>query len=142
MSNPPSLMLHQILLIEGDRKNAGLIREALSARPNLRLNIVPDVVNGIRFLAKRDGFIHAPTPDLVLVDGDRPYSSGTALLEERRRHPSWSDIPVVMLSRSPADRQDCLAHGADGHVVSPTDPHACQRMVDEVFARYLPLAVP
>lgn len=141
MANPAPPIMHQVLLIEADQTQAALIREALSRKPNLQAHFLPDVVHAIRFLAKRDGFVHAPTPDLILVDRDLPYFSGTALLEERRRRPSWSTIPVVMLSRSSDDRLDCLAHGADGHVVKPTDPHGWQRLVDAVLVRHLPLAV-
>lgn len=142
MANPSPPVMHQILVIEADQKHAGLIREALNGKSNLRVHILPDVISAIRFLAKRDGFTHAPTPDLVLVARELPYSCGTALLEERRRRPSWSTIPVVMLSRSTDDSLDYLAHGADGHVTKPTDSHEWQRMVDDVLIRHLSLAIP
>ncbi|HEX3135038.1 MAG TPA: response regulator [Planctomycetota bacterium] len=140
MTSPAPSVIHQILLIENDAQHAQLIRNALSTKANLRVHILPDVVTAIRFLAKRDGFVHAPTPDFILVDFDLPYFSGTVLLEERRRRPHWSSVPVVMLSRSVDDRLDCLAHGADGHVVKPADATSWRRLVEEVLVRHLPLA--
>lgn len=135
-----SHLIHQILLVESDHRQAALIREELGARPHLRVHILPDVVNAIRFLAKRDGFQHAPTPDLILLDLQLPYFSGAALLEERRRRPAWSAVPVVVISGSADDRLECLAHGADDHVVAPSDPAAWHRLVETTLARHLPLA--
>jgi CheY-like chemotaxis protein len=128
----------QILLVEADRGLAELIRTSLGRRADLRVHVLGDVVSAIRFLAKRDGFIHAPTPDLILLDLELPYFAGTALLQERSRRPAWRCIPVVVFSTRDQDCLQCLALGADRHLLKPADPVGWQRLVEEVVARHLP----
>lgn len=133
-------VIHQVLLVENDDRDAGLIREALDGRPDSQLHIVPDVVGAIRFLAKRDGFIHAPTPDLILLALRLRHFPGTALLEERRRRPTWGRIPVVVLGTASDDRPASVARGADDHVVKPADPTAWRQLMEGLLSRHLPVA--
>lgn len=133
-------VLHQILLVEADRGSADPIRAALGRRADLRLHVLGDVVSAIRFLAKRDGFLHAPTPDLILLAARLPYFAGTALLQERRRRPALGGIPVVAYGTDEEERDACLALGADGFLVRPEDPVLWQRTVDRALVHHLPTA--
>lgn len=143
MPRPVTASIPQILLVEADRGLAEIVRASLGRRADLRVHVVGDVVGAIRFLAKRDGFLHAPTPDLVLLDLELPYFSGNALLQERRRRPAWSTIPVVVFSAREQDALPSLALGAEAHLNKPGDSADWQRLVEEVVARHLPtVAVP
>ncbi|MBA3697368.1 MAG: response regulator [Planctomycetes bacterium] len=135
-------VIPQMLVVEHDRIQADAIRSELGDRPDLRIHILSDVVNAIRFLAKRDGFIHAPTPDLILLNLKLPHFPGTALLQERRWHPSWQTIPVVTLSESRADGLPSLALGATDHVLKPQTSDGWRTLINLVIARYLPLLTP
>lgn len=132
--------LHHVLLIESEPRHVDCIVQALRGSQSLRVHLLRDVAHGLRFLSKRDNYNSAPTPDLILIDLHLRYFSGSALLEERRRRPSWATIPVVVLSQSPDDRLQCLANGADGHVVKPHDIAGWRRVLSDVFVRHLPLA--
>jgi DNA-binding response OmpR family regulator len=143
MSEPrANQTIHQVLLVENDKTLADLIRTGIGNREDLRVHIMSDVVNAIRFLAKRDGFAHAPTPDLVLLDLHLRYFSGTALLQERRRRPSWSGIPVVTIGTSKDDEATCLSLGATAHVMKPQDPAAWRDLVGDILNQHLPLLTP
>lgn len=143
MSEPSANQtIHQVLLVENDRTLADLIRTGLGGRDDLRVHIMPDVVKAIRFLAKRDGFAHAPTPDLVLLDVQLPYFSGTALLHERRQRPSLSGIPVVTMSADRDDEATCLSLGATAHVLKPNDPAAWRDLIADILNQHLPLLTP
>lgn len=131
--------LQHVLLVDNDRAQTDHIRAELAERSDLQVHVVPDVVKAIRFLAKRDGFIHAPTPDLVLLDLALPYYPGTALLQERRRRPSWSGIPVIVLSDSHDDALSCVSLGANAHLVKPTVSSEWRPLLGDLLARHLPL---
>ncbi len=130
--------IQQVLLIENHASHADVICTELSELPEVCVTLMANVVNAIRFLAKRDGFRQAPTPDLVLLDLDLPYFSGMALLHERRRRPAWSSIPIVVLSEHEHDRQTCLAHGADNHLLKPHDRPAWRPLIRHILAQHLP----
>lgn len=132
--------LHHLLLVESDSRDADGIVRALRGCRSVRVNLLRDVVHAMHFLSKRDTYLSAPTPDLILIDLHLRYFSGAALLEERRRRPAWATIPLVVLSETPDDRIACLAHGADGHVVKPPDVSGWRRVLGDVFGRHLPLA--
>lgn len=134
--------LHHLLLVDNDRVLTDHIRAELAERSDLQVHVVSDVVKAIRFLGKRDGFIHAPTPDLVLLDLALPYYPGTALLQERRRCPSWSGIPVIVFSDSHDDAQSCVSLGANAHVVKPLLSSEWRPLLGDLLARHLPLPTP
>lgn len=134
--------LHHVLLVDNDRTQADRISAGLAERSDLQVHVVSDVVKAIRFLGKRDGFIHAPTPDLVLLDLGLRYFPGTALLQERRRRPSWSGIPVITYSTSSDDAPGCLSLGANAHLVKPSADADWRPLLDDLFARHLPMPTP
>jgi DNA-binding response OmpR family regulator len=145
MSMPESVTAHslqQILLVEKDHPHADVIRTEISGRANLRVHTTTDVVNAIRFLSKRDGFAQAPTPDLIILGLELPYFSGMALLQERRRRPSWHTIRVVVLSDGVEDGLSCLAHGADGHAIRPQTAEAWRSLIADILQTHLPVLTP
>ena len=133
---------YHVLLIDDDRVQADHIRSELSERADLQVHVVADVVKAIRFLTKQDGFMHAPTPEFVLLNLELPYYPGTALLHERRCRPSLRGIPVIAFSAVPADALNCLSLGANAHVVKPETPAAWRPLLHELLARHLPALTP
>ena len=69
-------------------------------------------------LSKMDEF----EPDLVVIDVLMPGESGLSLLVSIRRHPRWSDIPLIVVTGS--DRileDDCQSYLGSHHGVRGPD---------------------
>jgi CheY-like chemotaxis protein len=65
--------------------------------PN-RVHCVPDGEAAIAFLKRTGEHVHAPRPDLILLDLNLPKMNGLEVLEEIKADPSLKNIPVVMVS--------------------------------------------
>jgi two-component system, OmpR family, response regulator len=63
----------------------------------------------------------AGPPDVLLLDVVLPDCDGFDILSNLRRHPDYSQLPVVMLTvkTDPADVQLGIALGADGYITKP-----------------------
>jgi CheY-like chemotaxis protein len=73
--------------------------------------------------------------DLVFMDIMMPGMDGYQVIEELRRQPRFSRLPVIALTARAAaeDRQNCLASGASDCIVKPIDPAELKSILD----RYL-----
>ena len=68
----------------------------------------------------------AVKPDLILMDIVMPVMNGLEATRQLRAHPTLRNIPIVALSASaaPADKQECLACGANAFLSKPIDLEA------------------
>jgi len=62
-------------------------------------------------------------PEIILLDISLPGMDGFAVLDELKRHPEVSDIPVIALTARALteDRERFLSYGFDGFVSKPID---------------------
>jgi DNA-binding response OmpR family regulator len=84
-----------------------------------------------------DEFRKPPVPDLVLLDVVLPDINGFEVLASLRRHPSFRQVPVIMLTGK-ATREAVLqglAGGADGYVTKPFEPEALMNAVHTVLGK-------
>ena len=79
----------------------------------------------------------AERPDLLILDLMLPGFSGYEVLQEMRRRPATSDVPVVVLTarRDEADRVKGLELGADDYVTKPFSPRELVLRVAAVLRR-------
>ena len=79
--------------------------------------------------------IRAGTPDLLILDYTLPGKSGMEILQEVRRLPHASSMPVMMLTacggRLPMARAD--REGADDYVVKPFEPDNLLRRIEALL---------
>lgn len=119
--------IHDILLVEDDPGDAGLVRIAIRrSRHVCRLHHVKDGSEAMEFLRRSDRHPEAPRPDLILLDLNLPGRNGHEVLEEIRADTTLSSIPVVILSTSGAERdvKKAYALGASSYVSKPMDVEA------------------
>ncbi|KIL99997.1 Two-component system response regulator [Paramagnetospirillum magnetotacticum MS-1] len=119
--------IHDILLVEDDLGDAGLVRIALRrSRHVCRLHHVKDGGEAMEFLRQGKGHAQAPRPDLILLDLNLPGRNGHEILEDIRADTALCSIPVVMLSTSGAERdvRKAYALGASSYVSKPMDVEA------------------
>jgi len=84
------------------------------------------VSNGYDVLTAEDGakgweIIQKQTPDLIILDLVMPIMDGVELLKKIKEHPSFQEIPVILLTGKSSDK-DVLsgyAWGADYYITKP-----------------------
>lgn len=97
-----------ILLIEDNPGDVRLTQEAFKEGSiNIKLDVVMDGVEAIKFLKKEPPYLDVTTPDLILLDLNLPKKDGREVLQEIKTDQHFKRIPVVVLTTSNA-QQDIL----------------------------------
>lgn len=99
--------------------------------------LVESASNAAQAVSTVDAF----DPDAVLIDVMMPGRSGLDLLVTFRRHPRWSDLPIVMITGDDQVLQDdCRSYlgshddvrGPDGVLAKPIDQQALLDLLSTV----------
>jgi chemotaxis family two-component system response regulator Rcp1 len=97
-----------ILLIEDNPGDVRLTQEAFKeGKIDIKMEVVMDGVEAIKFLRKEDSYVDKFTPDLILLDLNLPKRDGREVLKEIKADNFLKRIPVVILKTSNAE-QDIL----------------------------------
>ena len=95
----------RILWAEDNIGDILLIKEAFRyAGLSYQLNVVKDGAEAMDFLLRRGRFSRSHRPDLVILDLNMPKKSGREVINDIKADTSLSDIPLVVLTSSTADR--------------------------------------
>ena len=91
----------EILLIEDSLVSARLTMGALR-RGGIqhRLTWLSDGEESLEFLLQNGKYVHAPRPDLILLDLELPKKDGRELLADVKANDALRSIPVVVLTSS------------------------------------------
>jgi CheY-like chemotaxis protein len=121
MSETPSRLPLEILLVEDNPADVRIAREALKAAGFAhRLNVVMDGEEALDFLLRRGVHAGAPQPDLVLLDLKLPRLDGLAVLRVLRAHHARRTLVVVLTGSSLRDdRTRAQELAADLFVTKP-----------------------
>jgi CheY-like chemotaxis protein len=99
----------EILMVEDNPADARWAREALKeGRIQNTTTHVADGEAALAYLRKQGKYSGVSRPDLVLLDLNLPRKSGVEVLAEVKVDPDLRDIPVVVLTTSPIERQSLL----------------------------------
>ena len=116
-----------ILLIEGDAKDAESTRRALeSAGLTNRVHVSQDGREALELVANSDRFGPLKTgsrPHLILLDLGLPRTSGLEVLRRLKADRNTRNIPVVVLAKSERqpDVSESLRLGAETFLLKPVD---------------------
>lgn len=113
-----------ILLVEDSPTDILITQEAFEqARLINQLHVVEDGVAALAFLRRQKPYIHAPRPDLILLDLNLPKKSGREVLAELKNDPDLKFIPVVVLTTSQAEEDVLRSYDlhANCYIVKPVD---------------------
>ncbi len=109
--------------------------EALKdAKVRNNLHVAADGVEAMAFLRRQGKHVHAPHPDLILLDLNLPKKDGREVLEEIKSDDALKHIPVVILTTSQAE-QDVLRTyrlSANAYVTKPVDLERFLRVVRSI----------
>lgn len=113
----------EILLIEDNLGDNKLIMEVFKEVevPN-NIQVVTNGVDAKKYL-KRDEYVDAKRPDIILLDLNLPKMDGRELLMEIKNDPELKRIPVIILttSQSELDVNTAYNHHANAYITKPID---------------------
>ncbi len=102
-----------ILVVEDNEQNLELVEFLLDEA-------------GIKVWKARDAdearaMLATGPPDLVLMDMQLPGTDGLSLVEEIRRNPAMTNLPIIALTAHAmrGDRERFIAGGCDGYIAKP-----------------------
>ena len=129
-----------ILLVDDNEGDIILTTEAFKDM-NLenKISVVNDGEAALRFLKKEGEYAGSDTPQLILMDINRPGMDGKELLERIKNDEELKDIPVVMLtsSSSDADISDCYDKQVNWYITKPIDYDKYTKVMHEIEAFYV-----
>lgn len=119
-----------VLCIEDNPLYADLVKETLTARPDVNIIMATDGAKGVDLACLYK-------PDLILLDLQLPDFNGEEVLHRLRGDARTSALPVIIISggASSRDAQRFLAAGASGYLDKPFTTSAFLT----TFDRLLPL---
>jgi len=100
-----------ILLVEDNEGDILLTKEALEdARIYINLSVVKDGKEAMDFLGKKDKYVDADLPDILLLDVNLPKKNGHEVLKYVKEDENLKHIPVIMLTTSSSQRDINLSY--------------------------------
>jgi CheY-like chemotaxis protein len=114
----------QVLLVEDSPGDVRLTREALKdAKVHISLHVAADGIEAMDFLERAGTHVHAPRPDLILLDLNLPRKDGREVLKEIKENPSFMSIPVVILTTSSSEADVLQSYNlhANCYISKPVD---------------------
>jgi chemotaxis family two-component system response regulator Rcp1 len=94
----------KVLLVEDSLGDRRLTQEAfLGANNSIQLLVATDGAEAIAFLKKEGTYVHAPRPDIILLDLNLPKTDGREVLAHIKTDSSLQSIPVLILTTSDAE---------------------------------------
>lgn len=121
-----------VLLIEDNPADVRYAQETLREfKLRNTLAIVRDGEEALAYLRKDLPYIHAATPDLVLLDVSLPKLDGIEVLAEIRSDPALAHLPVVILTSSRLDEQSLREYNIPVDCVV-MKPLSLERLLDAV----------
>lgn len=117
----------EVLVVEDDPDQAALTRRYLEKK-GLRVRLAGN-------LAQFAGELRRSPPSMVLLDAMLPDGDGFEILARLRKHASWAELPVLLLTSKddPRDIARGLSLGADAYLVKPCSRDALLYAVDRVL---------
>jgi len=95
----------QVLLVEDSEDDIELTREVLrDSKLVIHLSVVRDGAEALAYLRREGPYAESPRPDLVLLDLNLPRLGGLEVLKAVRADAELTDLAVVVLTTSQADR--------------------------------------
>jgi two-component system, chemotaxis family, response regulator Rcp1 len=125
----------EVLLIEDSPGDVRLMREAFrDANASIRLHVAADGIEAMSFLSREGSYIHAPRPDLILLDLNLPKMDGREVLAHVKKDSNLKTIPTVILTTSVAESDVVQSYqlNANCYLSKPVQLDAFERLVKSI----------
>jgi len=128
-------MPKEILLVEDSPGDVRLTQEAFrDANRSIHLHVAADGVEAMAFLRKERAYVHAPRPDIILLDLNLPKMDGREVLARIKEDDNLKTIPTVILTTSDteADIVKCYQLQANCYLSKPVQLDAFEILVKSI----------
>lgn len=125
----------EVLLVEDSAGDARLTKEAFQdANKSIHLHVASDGVEAMSFLKREGPHIHAPRPDLILLDLNLPRMDGREVLAHIKEDESLKTIPTVILTTSDAEADIVKSYQlqANCYLTKPVQLDAFETLVKSI----------
>jgi two-component system, chemotaxis family, response regulator Rcp1 len=130
----------EVLLVEDSPGDVRLTEEAFRAgsRP-VRLHVACDGVEAMAFLRREDAHVHAPRPDIILLDLNLPKMDGREVLAQIKKDDNLKMIPTVILTTSDAQADVLISYQlqANCYLRKPTQLDSFDRLLRDINTFWL-----
>jgi len=133
-------MIIEVLLVEDSYGDVRLTREAFrDANQSVHLNVASDGVEATAFLKRFGAHVHAPRPELILLDLNLPKMDGREVLAQIKNDDSLKAIPTVILTTSDAEADILKTYRlqANCYLTKPAQWDAFESMVKSIHDFWL-----
>jgi two-component system, chemotaxis family, response regulator Rcp1 len=133
----------EVLLVEDNPGDVFLTQEAFrEGQVRLRLSVVGDGEEALRYLRREGPFEDAPRPDLVLMDLNLPKKDGRELLAELKQDVDLRQIPVIILTTSESQQDVWRAYKlhANCYLTKPLEVDSFMRKIKSIEDFWLSVA--
>ena len=130
----------EVLLVEDSRGDVRLTQEALrDVNRAINLHVASDGVEAMAFLRREGPHIHAPRPDLVLLDLNLPKMDGRQVLAQIKQDNSLKMIPTIILTTSESEADVTISYQlhANCYLRKPARWDTFDRLVRSINAFWL-----
>ncbi len=125
----------QVLLVEDSPGDVRLTKEAFrDANSSIQLHVAADGVEAMAFLKREGVHVHAPRPDLILLDLNLPKMDGREVLAHIKEDNSLKTIPTVILTTSEAEADIVKSYElqANCYLTKPVQLDAFEALVKSI----------
>jgi two-component system, chemotaxis family, response regulator Rcp1 len=124
-----------VLLVEDSPGDVRLTQEAFrGANPAIHLHVAADGVEAMAFLKHEGLHVHAPRPDLILLDLNLPKMDGREVLAHIKQHRYLRTIPTIILTTSDAEADIVKSYElqANCYLTKPVQLDAFEALVKSI----------
>lgn len=117
-----------ILQIDDDHDDCEFFEQALRSISDAAYTAIHKPAEALRRLASGE-----IAPDIIFMDINMPYLSGTELLTEFKKREIIKDIPVIFLSTSDFYAERTKALGIHTYIVKPCNFEDLRKLLKEIL---------
>jgi len=128
-------MRMNLLLVEDSPGDVRLMQEVFRhANDSIMLHVASDGVEAMAFLRQEKVHLHAPRPDIILLDLNLPKMDGREVLAQIKEDEGLRTIPTVILttSDSEADIAKSYQLKANCYLSKPARLNAFEALVNSI----------
>jgi two-component system, chemotaxis family, response regulator Rcp1 len=125
----------EVLLVEDSPGDVRLTLEAFrDANRSIHVHVASDGVEAMAFLRRQAAHVHAPRPDLILLDLNLPKMDGREVLFLIKEDADLKTIPTVILTTSDAEADIVKSYQlqANCYLTKPVQLDAFENLVKSI----------
>jgi chemotaxis family two-component system response regulator Rcp1 len=125
----------EVLLVEDSPGDVRLTQEAFrDANRSVALLVATDGLEAMAFLRHEGEHVHAPRPDLILLDLNLPKMDGRAVLAQIKEDDTLKTIPTVIPTTSEATEDIATSYRlqANCYLTKPVELDAFESLVKSI----------